>query len=84
MARYSTHPENIDWDAERMIDAAGGARALGQLLAKHGFDPPSVELVHTWRSRNRVPHRWVPACLYVLLKERRGALGEFLTMVSDQ
>lgn len=66
------------WDTEAMFSAAGGTAALGHLLRKHGFDPPKAETLYVWRHRGQIPHRWVPSCVYALLKEGRAQLGALL------
>ncbi|MDR3472217.1 MAG: hypothetical protein P4M09_11070 [Devosia sp.] len=68
----------LSWNAEEFFVAAGGTAALAHILTKHGFRPPPTETLYVWRSRGQIPHKWVPSCVYVLLKEQRAKLAKLL------
>jgi hypothetical protein len=70
----------VDWNADALLDAAGGAAELRGLLSKYKFPLPLPETVYMWRSRGRVPQRWIPTILYVLLREKRITLATALVI----
>lgn len=70
----------VDWNADAILDAAGGAAELRALLDKHRFPVPTADTVYMWRNRGKVPQRWIPTILYVLIKEQRITLSSALVI----
>ena len=73
----------LDWDTDAMLNLAGGVGAMRRLLREHGFPVPEPDTAYMWRSR-RIPHRWIPMCVYVLLNSDKAKLSQLLRKVTPE
>jgi len=69
------------WDSEAVFAAAGGPAKLAKLLAANDFPRPRSETAAMWRTRGRIPHLWMPMCIYVVLKAEQAKLSSLFRTV---
>jgi hypothetical protein len=72
-----TVPMDIEWhDAAIMTGFQNSPHAVRAQVSALGLAPPTDAAVYQWVSRKRIPERWRPLLIYVLLREQKLAINQ--------
>jgi hypothetical protein len=70
-------PMDIEWnDAAIMTGFQNSPHVVRGHVSNLGLNPPTVLAIYQWVSRGRIPERWRPLLIYVLLREQKLSINE--------
>jgi hypothetical protein len=66
----AVQPQDIAWNDKTILEAfQSNPRVVQDELRKLGLKVPTSTAVYQWVSRGRIPDRWRPTLIYVLMRD---------------